>query len=125
MKFFSRLILLIFLASCYGKAKDPEFNMKLVEPADSMITLLSDIHLAEAAVSVLKDKNHPAGQLSSEYFNAILKKHDLTREAFEESLRYYAYHTEELDKIYEKVIIDLSKKESLSRPSKETEKPTE
>jgi hypothetical protein len=125
MKLFSRLLLLILLASCYGSAPEPKFNTALVLPADSMVSLLTDFHLAEGEVNVLKNKEHPAGHLSSEYFDAILKKHSLSREEFEESMRYYAFHTEELDKIYEKIITDLSKKESLARPSKEAEKPAE
>jgi hypothetical protein len=35
-------------------------------------------------------------------------------------MRYYAFHTEELDEIYERVIIDLSKRESMALPGKDT-----
>jgi hypothetical protein len=127
MKLINRLLILMFLTSCYGTATGPDFNMNLVEPADSMVTLLTDLHLADGEVSVLKNKEHTAGQLSSEYFEAILKKHDLTREEFEESMRYYSFHTEELDKIYEEIITNLSLKESIARTPKDadTQKPVE
>lgn len=120
------ILLIIALVSCYRGAKDPQFDMSLVLPADSMITLLTDLHLAEGAVNALKSKEHPAGHLSSEYFETILEKHSINKDIFEESMRYYAFHSEELDKIYEQVIIDLSKKESLAIPKNDTvQKPAE
>jgi hypothetical protein len=124
-KIFCSILSFIFLAACYHSAPEPTFNMALVLPADSMESLLTDIHIADGIVSVLKNKQQPAGKLSSEYFNAILDNHALSREAFEESMRYYAYHTEELDKIYEQVITDLSKKESLVHQVSDTLKPAE
>ena len=99
--------------------------MDLVLPSDSMITLLTDLHMAEGIVNALKSKEQPAGHLSTEYFEAVLRRHTISREAFEESMRYYAFHTEELDKIYEKVITDLSKKESLAHPGADMQKPAE
>ena len=124
MKRISILLLLVFsFASCYHGAKDPEFDMSLVMPEDSMISLLTDLHLAEGVVNALKSKEHPAGHLSSDYFEAILKKHSINKETFEESMRYYAFHTEKLDRIYEEIIIDLSKKESLAGPNKDAAEP--
>jgi hypothetical protein len=118
-------IILLILASCYHSAPDPDFNMDLVIQADSMVSLLTDIHLAEGIISSLKSKHQPVGHLSSEYFEVVLKRHSISREAFEESLQYYAFHTEELDEIYEKVITELSKRESLYRQEVTAEKPSE
>jgi len=122
MKIFSRILLVILLASCYHSASDPDFDMDLVLPADSMVTLLTDLHVADGIVSAIKSKKLPVGHLSSEYFEAVLKKHSISHDAFEESMRYYAYHAEELDEIYEQVITDLSKKESVYYPDKEADK---
>jgi len=116
MKIICRLVLLLALVSCYHSKPQTEFDMKLVISADSMVTLLVDMHLAEGIISTVKDKPKPAGTIASEYFDYILKKHQISRESYEESLRYYAYHAEKMDIIYEKVIIDLGKIESMSRP---------
>jgi len=124
-KIFCSILFLIFMAACYHSAPKPTFNMALVLPADSMESLLTDVHIADGIIAVLKNKQQTAGKLSSEYFEAILKKHALSREAFEESMRYYAYHTEKLDKIYEQVITDLSKMESLVHQVSDTLKPAE
>jgi len=117
------LCLLLSLGSCYRSAPDPSFNMTLVIPADSMVTLLTDLHTADGIVSTLKDKKKPVEQLSTEYFEAILKKHAIGRDVFEESMRYYAFHAEKLNEIYEQVIINLSKQESWFQPQQEIKAP--
>ena len=117
-KIVSGLILIIFLASCSRVEKNPAFNMELVLPADSMVTLLADLHLADGFIVTYKDKKHPVGHLANEYFEAVMQKHSVSEDQFEESMRYYAFYTEELDDIYEKVIIELSKAESMVIPKK-------
>jgi hypothetical protein len=114
VKILSGLIIIIALGSCYHTAENPSFNKNLVIPADSMVTLLTDLHLADGVINTIRLKDKSLGHLSTEYFSATLEKHKIGRDTFEESLRYYAYHTEELNKIYEKVIINLSKIESLA-----------
>jgi hypothetical protein len=110
------LLFLIALGSCYHTAKEPSFNMTMVIPADSMVSLLTDIHLADGVINTIKIKDKPIEHLSNEYFSVVMDKHKIGRDTFEESLRYYAYHVEELDKIYEKVIVNLSKIESMVPP---------
>ena len=114
VKILSGLIIILALGSCYHIVPDPAFNKNLVMPADSMVTLLTELHLADGVVTTIKLKDKSLAHLSTEYFSVILEKHKLGRDTFEESLRYYAYHTEELNKIYEKVIINLSKIESMA-----------
>jgi hypothetical protein len=114
VKILSGIIIILALGSCYHTVKDPYFNKDLVIPADSMVTLLTDLHLADGVITTVKLKDQSLEHISTEYFSAILEKHKIGRDTFKESLRYYAYHTEELDKIYEKVIINLSKIESLA-----------
>jgi hypothetical protein len=110
------------MASCYHTVPEPSFNISLVLPADSMVSLLTDIHVVDGIISALKEKKKPVSHLSEEYFDLVLKKHSMNRETFEESMRYYAYHTEELNRIYEQVIINLSKQESMTHPDKGTKK---
>lgn len=118
-KIFGSFLLLFSLVSCYRTAPDPAFDMNLVLPADSMVSLLTDIHLVDGIITDLKAKKIPAAHLSSEYFVAILQKHNMDKAGFDESMRYYAFHTEELNDIYEEVIINLSMKESMMLPVKE------
>ena len=119
-KVLSGLLFIVYLASCYRSEPEPEFKMKLVLPADSMVSLLSDLHTIDGIINLYKDKKKPVEHLSNEYFEFILRNHAINKDIFEESMRYYAFHTEELDEIYEQVIIDLSKRESMALPGKDT-----
>ncbi len=111
-KIISAAFLVFLMASCYQSTENTDFDMAKVISADSMVSLLTDLHLADGVISTRKDKTIPVGHLSGEYFEVILKKHQIDKETFEESMRYYAYHTEDLSGIYEKVITNLSLKES-------------
>jgi hypothetical protein len=114
VKILSGFLIILALGSCYHAVPDPTFKMDLVIPADSMVTLLTDLHIADGVINNAKLKDKSIKQLSTEYFTEILEKHGISQDAFNESMKYYAYHTEELDKIYDKVIVNLSKIESRS-----------
>lgn len=116
----SGFLVLLLTVSCYRSAPEPEFDKSLVIPADSMISLLSDIHLADGIINLNKDKKPPVRHIADEYFDAILKKHRINRDNLEESMRYYAYHTDELDRIYEGVITSLSVLESRVKSEQDT-----
>jgi hypothetical protein len=124
-KIFSGLLFIFTLVSCYRTEPEPVFNMSLVLPADSMVTLIADMHLADGVINTIKEKNKSVKPLATEYFEAVLQKHEITREVFDESMRYYSFHAEKLNDIYEKVIIALSKKESMVLPDKEAPHPDE
>ena len=114
-------LLILTLVSCYRTEPEPTFNMSLVLPADTMVSLIADMHLADGVISTIKEKNKSVKPLATEYFDAVLRKHAITKDVFDESMRYYSFHAEKLDDIYEKVIILLSKKESMVLPDKEAE----
>jgi hypothetical protein len=122
-KVFVGIAFLLFMASCYRSAPDPDFDMSLVIPADSMAVLLSDLHIADGIVTSKRDAKIPLKKVSTEYFNEVLKRHNLEKKAFDESMHYYSFHTEELKQIYEQVLIILSKKESMVMPVKDAAKP--
>jgi len=111
-KAISWLIILVFIASCYRNTPEPTRDMSIIIPPDSMVSLLTDIHLVEGMISSLKEGDSLLLSISSEAFNIVLSKHGLDRKTFEENVRYYSYHSEILDGIYEKVIINLGKLES-------------
>ena len=106
-------ILLSLLASCYSESdKKPEFDEKKIIPKEKMIEVLTDIHLVEGIIATTQREGVKKETYVTSYTNAVLEKHDIGIGEFEESIRYYTYHIEELDNIYEEVIIRLSKKES-------------
>ena len=111
-KLISFLFVLLLMASCYRTTKEEEFDMSLIIPPDSMISLLTDIHLLEGIGSAVKEQDSVLKVILTDNFNIILNKHGLDRKGFDENIHYYSYHAEDLDKIYEQVITNLGKMES-------------
>lgn len=106
------IILLTALAGCYTNTRGPSFDMRLVVHQDTMVKILTDFHLAEGMIAMEQKKGEPVARVSGEYLHTVLQRHYLSLASFEESVRYYTYHTETLNMIYEKVIENLSKLES-------------
>lgn len=111
------LFLLLFIpfliTSCYREnIPEATFDESLVLPRDTMEMVLLDLHLMEGAWLQEKREDARANILPNKYFQVILEKYHITREEFDESMRYYTYHIDEMDEMFEHVINDLGKKES-------------
>lgn len=110
---FAFFLYLVLFAGCYERNAEPmDIDEALVIPPDKMELVMTDLFLVEGAISLLKNEGDEADNLSKKYFMTVLDNYGVTREQFEESLKYYTYHIEELDKIFEEVIVNLSKLES-------------
>ena len=117
-KLFPWIFIALLFASCYRNAPEPPYDMSLVASPDSMVSILTDIHLIEGIANTFHLKDTAMDSLARANFDYVLAKHKINRIAFEESIHYYAYHAEEFSSIYDRVIINLSKKESeLAVPS--------
>jgi hypothetical protein len=78
---------------------------------DKMVSVLTDVHLAEAAIT-LKFTNKDTSKLqAATFYNFIYKAHKTTKEQFTKSYDFYVSHPELLNKIYDDVLIELSKKQ--------------
>ena len=112
-RIFAFILPLVFLVSCYhDQEEETRFDMDKVMSSKKMIELFTDIQLLDGVVILEQRENKDPKRLANEMFPDILEKHEVSREEFDESMRYYTYHTEKLNKIYEKVITNLSKMES-------------
>src|SRR5258706_11809173 len=85
---------------------------KLISP-DSMVSILVDIHLAEAAVNITRINDLQSFK-AQQLYPAIFKSHQTDSTIFHSSFDYYLKHPEKLEAIYEKVLDELSKRESES-----------
>lgn len=106
------LYLIVLLSGCYPNFPEENFNMSMVIAQDSMVTILTDMQLVDGALNMHERQKLPADVYSRAYTRQVLEKHGVTREEFEESIRYYSYYVEELDAIYEQVIIRLGRMEA-------------
>ena len=106
------LLFLFLISSCINKKH--EIPNKILKKND-FITILKDVHLAEAEFEINKpnDLKNAENILANEYLE-IYSKYNTNKDHFEKTLSYYTKHPEELEIIYSKVLIKLSKeKDSL------------
>lgn len=111
-RYLSFFVIMMILAGCYQDAPESSFDMNLVLSQDSMVVLMTDLQLVDGAVNVKSRGNQLMEEYSSAYTRQVLEKHNLSHEVFSESMRYYSYHVEKMDEIYEQVIIRLGTIES-------------
>src|SRR5689334_6483100 len=105
---FSVTILALFIFSCSSPKESAPDNLL---PPDSMVTILVDVHLAEAAANVTRISDVQSFK-AQELYPAIFKSHQTDSAAFHSSFNYYLKHPEKLEAIYDKVLNELSRRES-------------
>ena len=100
----------IFSISCIHH--EGSIKRRNIIPEKDFITILEDIHLADAIISspYLVSK-HPGLDTLSNYRD-ILMQHGYTMEDLNKTLLYYTDKPEQLEQVYEKVIDNLSQLES-------------
>jgi hypothetical protein len=80
-----------------------------------MVQILVDVHLIESSLKVVHTKKQDNEHFTDSYYRTLFEKHHITRQQFVQSLEYYERDVKTLEKIYENVIIELSKLESQVR----------
>ncbi|MFH0864665.1 MAG: DUF4296 domain-containing protein [Bacteroidota bacterium] len=125
MKFLRFIFPLIFLFSFFafcGKKNDDEKNAippnSGIVSSDEMVQILEDVYLAEGAINSKEQSSDNPQYFANRYYNYILKKHNMTGEQFMESYTYYSSNAEEMVKILELIINDLSRKQGLLQSDK-------
>lgn len=90
-----------------------------VVPADTMVVMLSELHLIEGARS---GKQIMGDSLSiDEYYDALYLRHGVEAERFKTSFAWYSRHPERLEALYEEVIVRLSAGDVPSTPNRSSE----
>lgn len=100
---------LFALSSCHN-GSSPRVPAGIIQP-DSMVQVLLDIHIFQAMLQLGYYQKDSAQGVANK-FSALLKKHHLTDEQYNKSLKYYGYHPALLDDIYEKVLNNLSQQKA-------------
>lgn len=106
--FISFLFLLCACSSEDEKLKIPDN----IIPPEQMVPILVDFHLVEASVIQAKQRNEDVNQATNFRYRSILEKHKISRNKLSESIAFYTGHMKELHKIYEEVVVELSKTQS-------------
>ena len=112
----------IFLVSCLLLGSACEKSEALVAPPadllgkDKMISLLIDLHLAEAKMSYTGSRNADSIEIIyRNYEHAIFEEHHVTDSAYLHSYEYYLDNMSEMEEIYSAVVDSLSVMNSMEK----------
>lgn len=95
------LLLVSILLSLSSCKKDLP-TKDLIEK-EQFIEILADIHLGEAMRSS-RHRIDKKNLRSSEMYESVLRKHGVSKETLEKTIRYYSRHPKVYDEIYQKVL---------------------
>lgn len=115
---FSAFFLLLFLG-CSHQKPIPEEKVRRPDtliPREQMIRVITDIHLAEAAIASLKNKGLQTQYLTEDYFNAVFGKYKISKETYTSNFNFYKNDQEDFLKMYEKVVRNLEEMKKLVKP---------
>lgn len=96
------------LASCIKEEPAPQG----IIPKDTMVGIMTDIHIAEAKISVRNLQRDSALIYYSALSEEILKKYHISRKRLEESMNYYSRNPKKFYEIEEHVVDSLSLREA-------------
>ena len=104
------LILTFILFSCSNNEGE---NPKNILSETVLENILKDIHLAEAAFEIDKNKDieNANAKLANDYFN-IYKRHEIVEDDFKKAINHYSKNPEKLEQIYTNILERLTKEKS-------------
>ena len=86
-------------------------------PEEIFITVLKEVHLAEAAFELNKSKGvETAKKILDNTCAEVYSTHNIDKERLKRTLSYYANYPEELEQIYSKALKDLMQERTTLNP---------
>ncbi len=118
----NRNLLWLFCFVAFFQCKSNESIPENILNDDKMVSILTDIHLAEGYSRINGVYGDSAKEVLPAYYELILKKHNVERKVFTDSYYYYSTEPEKMNNIMNEVIINLSKLESGIKAGENKEK---
>lgn len=129
------VLLLLFSVACGRKETPVADKPDDLIPREKMVSVLADIHLLEAAIGItngaappmpimhmgqgpMDAKVPPVIQKQKElgYYD-VFKRNGVTREQYDRSMKWYTAHPEELSVLYDDVITELTRRQTVEQAS--------
>src|SRR5436190_14960235 len=104
-----RIIFSMVLLSCNQSDETIPGN---VLQKEKMILVMTDVQIAEASILYQNNKGNIVEAKAKNYYRFIFEKHHITEKQFRESFEFYSGRPELMDKLYEGVIIEISKRQA-------------
>lgn len=111
-KFYQCAIVFTFLLLC---SCDPSPSILPIQE-ESLVKILSDVHIIEGALQ--NQKNSLKDSIAKAHYDQVYKKHDISEKDFVSTLEMLEKDPKLLEKIYEKVLIELDSIEKRSYKEK-------
>lgn len=118
MKQLSVLLLFgIFFVACKSGEESSDTPENILTK-NKMVEIMVQVHLAEAALNLNLNDNK-AGE--TKVYQDIFRKKNVSKNQYEESLKYYTEHPEKMVEIYDEVLNELSRMQAeVAGPVKDT-----
>jgi hypothetical protein len=116
-KYFYFVLLSLFLIgigitpSCSNSEKQ-KFVPETMLSEEEMISIMTDLHLVEAALSLRRNRGQSTNDVKDLWFAQLFEQHKTTATIFEENLSFYNEQPEKMEKILEEVMANLSQMQS-------------
>jgi len=100
-------ILVLIISFSFLSCQEGEIKPQI--PDEEMIKILTDLHIAEAAILSLNQKIKDS--ISTVYYQQIFEIHGVTDSIFYKDLEFLRKDAKRLEGIYQKVIVEIEKLE--------------
>lgn len=105
------LSLVLLLAACSNKPVLPPRPASVLEE-DKMVEILVEVHMIEATLQRRLIRGSNPNYFGAQQYQLLFERHGISQVQFEESYAYYYQETKNMTEVYEKVLQELSRRES-------------
>lgn len=104
------LFYFLFLSFYACSSIEEEQTPESIIPEEQMVSLITEIELTQAFIKLRTTESDSLNQ--AVLFQTVFDQLNVTQEEFNESLDFYSEHPQQLEDIYNKVIVSLSEKQA-------------
>lgn len=109
------LLLIATLNACSGKGASGDTT---IIPPQKMQEILLDIHLADGIANREGEADNSTENRTITLYKEVFAKYKISENQFYTSFNFYLQHADTLDKIYEKIITEISKEQAQIKTEK-------
>ena len=106
------LVTWFIATSCYHENQPKVDRPEQLLSEKEMIAVLTDIYVAEGAISYHRMNKTLSDEISTRYYQQVFDSYQITHRILKENLRYYNATPEVMEDIMEEVLANLSKLQS-------------
>ncbi len=118
LAFTSVFLMTFFLNACYHENKDVIPKPNRLISSDTMVSILTDMQIIEGVISFERLNRINNNNVKKKYLNRMLLHYGITESQLQNNINYYNNNLKKMDKIYDKVLANLSKMENEMKAKK-------